>query len=176
MTFDLPNAIAILERTPAALDRLLRGLPEAWTAPNEGPQTWSAFDVVGHLIDGEETDWIPRARIILGAGPDRHFIPFDRFRHLTRNWGRPLDDLLDEFAGLRRANLVTLREFRLTPADLARTGVHPEFGTVTLEQLLATWTVHDLNHLTQIARVMAVQYDAAVGPWRAYLSVLQGKR
>ncbi|MFN8177822.1 MAG: DinB family protein [bacterium] len=172
MTFDLEKSIAVLERTPAVLRSLLAGLPPEWTAANEGPDTWSPFDVVGHLIDGEERDWIGRTRIILAQGTNRRFEPFDRFRHLARNEGRKLDDLLDEFARLRAANVATLRGLGLTPAKLALTGEHPKFGRVTLEELLATWTVHDLAHLAQISRVMAKQYGAEVGPWREYLPVL----
>ena len=172
MNFDLTNSIAVLERTPAVLRALLAGLPEDWTHRNEGPETWSPFDVVGHLIDGEETDWMGRARIILAQGPDRRFAPFDRFRHLRQNQGRPLDELLDRFAELRAQNLQELKRLPLRPDQLRLTGEHPAFGAVTLEQLLATWVAHDLGHLAQIARVMAKQYREAVGPWEAYLSVL----
>jgi hypothetical protein len=170
--FDLASALAVLERTPRVLDQFLRGLPTKWTTASEGPDGWSPFDVVGHLIDGEETDWIPRTRIILGAASERRFLPFDRFRHLTRNRARDLDSLLDEFASLRRANVAELSALGLTPSLLARTGQHPSLGTVTLEQLLATWVTHDLGHLAQIARVMAKQYTTEVGPWRAYLPIL----
>ena len=176
MEFDLESALAVLERTPAVLDRELRGLPEAWTAPNEGGETWSPRKVVGHLINGEETDWIPRTRIILGPGENRRFVPFDRFRRLASEDAMTLDQLLDRFAALRAANLATLRGFRLGPAELARTGIHPDFGTVTMRQLLATWVVHDLDHLVQVARVMAFQYTDAVGPWKLYLSVLTDRR
>jgi hypothetical protein len=173
MKFDLALALPMLERTPQALDSLLRDLPAEWTTASEGAEAWSPFDVVGHLIDGEEADWIPRARIILSDTADRRFEPFDRFRHLSRNRDRSLGDLLQEFGTLRRANLTSLRHFRLTPADLQRTGTHPEFGVVTLEQHLATWVAHDLGHLAQVARVMARQYSDAVGPWKAYLPILQ---
>jgi hypothetical protein len=173
MKFDLALALPVLERTPQALDSLLRDLPAEWTTASEGAEAWSPFDVVGHLIDGEEADWIPRARIILSDATDRRFEPFDRFRHLSRNRDRSLGDLLQEFGTLRRANLTSLRHFRLTPADLQRTGTHPEFGVVTLEQHLATWVAHDLGHLAQVARVMARQYSDAVGPWKAYLPILQ---
>jgi DinB superfamily len=176
MTFDLESAIAILVQTPAVLRVLLSDLPEAWTRGNEGPDTWCAFDVVGHLIDGEETDWIPRARIILGSNDDRRFEPFDRFHHLTANRGVPLSALLDRFAALRAENLAVLRGFRLSPAQMERTGEHPELGTVTLAQLLSTWVVHDLDHLAQIVRVMGKQYTEAVGPWRQHVSVLGWKR
>lgn len=173
MPFDLAEACAVLERTPAILRTWLTDLPEPWVRADEGPNTWSAFDIVGHLIDGEETDWIPRARIILAQGPDRHFVPFDRFRHLRLNAGRPLGELLDRFTSLRADNLETLRGWGLTHAQLALTGEHPEFGPVTLDQLLATWVAHDLDHLMQIARAMAKRYTAAVGPWTAYLRVLR---
>lgn len=176
MTFDLENATAILVRTPAVLRALLSDLPEAWIRGNEGPGTWCAFDVVGHLIDGEETDWIPRARIILGSGDGRRFEPFDRFHHMTVNRGVPLSALLDRFAALRAENLAALRGSRLTPAQLTRTGEHPELGAVTMAQLLSTWVVHDLDHLAQIARVMGKQYTEAVGPWRSHLSMLGWKK
>jgi len=172
MTFDLQAAAAQLERTPAILDAWLRGLPDDYLHANEGDGTWSPFDVLGHLIDGEETDWIPRARIILAGGADRRFVPFDRFRHRDRNPGRSVAELLDEFARWRRQNVATLRGFAIGPAELTLTGIHPEFGEVTLSQLLATWMVHDLNHLGQIARAMAKRHTDDVGPWRAYLSVL----
>ena len=174
MSFDLSDSLAVLERTPGVLRSLLAGLPEAWTRRNEGPETWSAFDVVGHLIDGEETDWMPRARVILGQGrgAERRFAPYDRFRHLTLNAGKPLGELLDRFTELRARNLADLRAFALRPAQLALTAEHPELGAVTLQQLLATWVVHDLGHLAQAARVMAKQYRDEVGPWRAYLPVL----
>jgi RimJ/RimL family protein N-acetyltransferase len=171
-SFDIESAAAVLERTPAVLDRFLRGLSFVCTRAHEGPDTWSPFDVVGHLIDGEETDWIPRVRILLSDVPDRRFVPFDRFRHLERNRGRNLDDLLDEFATLRRANIVALRAFALTPEALDRTALHPELGPVTLRQHLSTWVTHDLGHIAQIARVMAKQYAAEVGPWRAYIPIL----
>ena len=172
MNFDLANSLAILERTPSVLRTMLAGLPEAWTTPNEGPDTWSAFNVVGHLIDGEETDWMGRARIILAQGENRRFAPFDRLRHLTATEGKSLGELLDRFAELRQRNLSELRGLKLGAAELALTGEHPALGVVTLEQLLATWVVHDLGHIAQIARVMAKQYAAAVGPWQEYLPVL----
>jgi hypothetical protein len=172
MKFDLALALPVLERTPQALDSLLRDLPAEWATATEEAGTWSPFDVLGHLIDGEETDWIPRVRIILSDGTDRRFEPFDRSRHLSRNRGRALGDLLQEFGTLRRANLTTLRHFRLTPMDLQRTATHPELGMVTLEQHLASWVVHDLGHLAQVSRAMARQYSDAVGPWKAYLPIL----
>lgn len=172
MEFNLDRTIEILERTPDALRGLLSGLPEAWTSPNEGPDTFSAFDNVGHLIHGERTDWIPRARIILAQGADRRFEPYDRFAQKRDSQGKSLADLLDEFARLRVENVAILREWRLTDAQLNLQGEHPELGAVTLRQLLATWTAHDLGHVAQIARVLAKQYRDAVGPWRAYLPVL----
>lgn len=172
MNFDLTDSIAVLERTPTILRTLLAGLSEEWTHNNEGPDTWSAFDVVGHLIDGEETDWMVRVRIILAQGPDRRFEPFERFRHLRVNRGKTLGELLDRFAELRARNLQEIEELELNRDRLQLTGEHPELGSVTLEQLLTTWVAHDLGHLAQIARVMAKQYGEAVGPWEAYLPVL----
>jgi uncharacterized damage-inducible protein DinB len=167
----LDEVIAILTRTPRVLDAQLRGLDDAWLAANEGEGTWNPRNVVGHLIDCEELNWIPRARIILAQGPGRQFEPFDRYRHLSRTM--PINDLLETYAELRAANLDTLRSWRLGPQQLALTGEHPEFGTVTLGQLLAAWVVHDLNHLYQVERVLAVRYREAVGPWKAYLSILK---
>lgn len=173
MTFDLDQTFDILERTPATLDRLLRGTSPSWHAVNEGAGTWSAFDVVGHLIHGEETDWVPRARIILELGPARVFDRFDRFAQLERSAGVALDQLLDRFSELRSENLRVVREWRLTEEQLALQGLHPELGTVTLRQLLATWAVHDLNHVGQISRVMAKRYAHEVGPWHLYLGILK---
>jgi hypothetical protein len=170
--FDLRKGMAILERTPQVLEALLSGLSEEWTAHNEGADSWSPFDVVGHLIDGELTDWMARLHIILEQEPDRRFEPFDRLRHISRNQGRALSDLLAEFRQLRERNLAELRALDLTTTQLQLTGEHPAFGSVTLEQLLATWIAHDLGHLAQITRVMAKQYREAVGPWQAYLPVL----
>ena len=176
MTFDLAHGIAVLERTPATLTALLSGLPDAWTRNNEGPDTWSPFDIVGHMIDGETTDWMARLHVIVDQGANRKFEPFDRFRHKERNKNRTLAELLAEFRELREKNLRDLRALKLTPAHLKLTGEHPSFGTVTAEQLLATWVVHDINHLAQISRVMAKQYRGAVGPWYEYLPVLHIKR
>jgi len=172
MKHDLSQTISLLSRTPAALDALLRGLPDEWTTRNEGPATWSPYEVVGHLIHGERTDWIPRARIILESGDSRAFDPFDRQGHVRVSHGKSLAHLLDEFTQLRAANLDALRALNLTPEDLARPGKHPALGPVTLSELLATWAAHDLSHLHQIARVMAHQYREAVGPWSAYLGVM----
>lgn len=168
--FDVAHVVDALRRTPAALRALLGGADGVWVRANEGPDTFSAFDNVGHLIDGEETDWIPRARIILaGGGP---FPPYDRLRHRARNAGRSMDSLLDEFERLRRANVDLLRSWHLTEAQLAMTGEHATFGRVTLRQMLATWVVHDLGHLAQISRVLAKQYRDDVGPWERFLPVL----
>ena len=165
--------MAVLERTPRALRGLLDGLPDSWTNATEGPDTWSPYTVIGHLIHGERTDWIPRARIILGDQADRRFTPYDRFAQFRESEGKSLAQLLDEFEDLRGENVDVLQGWELTEADLARTGEHPEFGSVTLRQLLATWVAHDLGHIVQTARVMAQQYRDAIGPWRAYLSVME---
>jgi hypothetical protein len=172
MEFDLSHAVAVLERTPATFRALLAGLPDAWTMADEGPDTFSACDNIGHLLHGERTDWIPRARIILAQGAERRFTPFDRFAHVTQGAGVPLVTLLDQFADARAANLATLRDWRITDRELSLEGEHPALGTVTLRQLLATWVAHDLGHLAQVSRVLARQYREAVGPWRAYLPVL----
>ena len=174
--FALDEAVAILARTPATLDALLRDLPETWFTANEGDKTWSPFDVVGHLIHGERTDWIPRARIILDDGEARPFDKFDRFAQFAVSKGRALPALLDEFASLRRKNLEGLKELKLTDADLDRRGRHPELGVVTLRQLLSTWVAHDLDHVVQISRVLARQYSDEVGPWRAYLRIISGQQ
>ena len=173
MKQELDHTIALLSRTPATLDTLLRGLPEAWTLGNEGDNTFSPFDVVGHLIHGERTDWIPRARIILQSGEARPFDRFDRLAQARESQGKSLGQLLDEFARLRAENLKELRALRLRPEDLERRGQHPVLGTVTLSQLLATWAAHDLTHLHQISRAMAHQYREAVGPWTRFLGVMQ---
>jgi len=172
MSFDLPETLDILERTPTVVGTLLRGTSASWHDINEGPDTWSAFDVVGHFIHGEETDWVPRARIILEHGESRPFEPFDRFAQFTRFAGWSLDRLLDRFAELRRDNLEIVKSWQLTEDQLALPGRHPELGPVNLRQLLATWVVHDLNHIVQISRVMAKRYTQEVGVWRAYLSIL----
>ena len=172
MNFDPAGSIAILERTPAVLRTLLEGLSRNWTHSNEAPDTWSPVNVIGHLIDGEETDWMARAHIILAQGGNHRFEPFDRFRHLHAPKERTLTELLNRFAELRASNLKELKQLTLDGTTLRLTGEHPEFGTVTLEQLLATWVAHDLGHLAQIARVMARQYQEAVGPWQAFLPIL----
>lgn len=172
MGFDLQQTIALLARTPPALNTLLLNLPETWTLSNEGGKSWSPFDIVGHLIHGERTDWMPRARMILEQGESRAFDPFDRLAQERESQGKSLADLLDEFASLRSQNLDALRAMNLQPEDFERRGRHPELGVVTLSQLLATWAVHDLTHLHQLSRVMAYQYREVVGPWSAYLGVL----
>lgn len=172
MSFQLTDAIAVLERTPATLRALLQGLPDAWTSSDEGPDTFAAFDNVGHLIHGERADWIPRARIILAQDANRRFEPYDRFAQIRESRGKSLTELLDELARLRAENLATLRGWNLSERELSLEGEHPELGPVTLRQLLATWVAHDLGHIAQTARVMAKQYREAVGPWRAYLPIL----
>lgn len=172
MEFDLQETTALLSRTPAALNSLLRDLPQNWTLRNEGIKTWSPFDIVGHLIHGERTDWMTRARIILRHGETRPFDPFDRLAQERESQGKSMGELLDEFARLRSENLDDLRAMQLQPEDFERHGRHPALGVVTLSQLLATWAIHDLTHLHQLSRVMAYQYREAVGPWSAYLGVL----
>lgn len=173
MEFTLESGVAMLRRTPRVLDAWLRDLPRDWCEAREGPGTWSPLEVVGHLIHGEYADWMPRTRLLLEHGERRAFEPFDRLGQQRLIAGRTLESLLDEFATARAASLESLHALALTPADLARTGRHPEFGTVTLSQLLATWVAHDLGHLLQIARVMARRYGEDVGPWTAYLSVYE---
>ncbi len=175
MDIDLDQARAILARTPAALATLLTGLDEDWTHSNEGGESWSPFDVVGHLVHGEKTDWMGRMRIILDHGEERPFDPFDRFAQFEDSKGKSLEDLLEEFAQLRRLNLQKLDDWGLTSEDFDRRGRHPALGQVTLGELLATWVAHDLGHIAQIARVMAKQYGDQVGPWEEYLGVLRDR-
>ena len=165
MQFDLDLSIAILERTPKILESWLGKLPDAWVYANEGEGTWSAYDILGHFIHGEHTDWIPRARIILSDREDKTFEPFDRFAQFEDSQGKSLSELLDTFKVLRQENIAELKGFNLEPDDYQKPGVHPELGAVNLGQLLATWVVHDLNHLAQIAQVLARQYKDSVGPW-----------
>ena len=172
MTFTLPDALAVLKRTPAVFRSLLAGLPAAWIHCDEGPNTFSPFDNLGHLIHGERTDWMPRATIIRAQGADQTFEPYDRFAQQRESVGMSLDQLHDEFERLRTANIGTLVGWGLTEVELDLTGQHPELGAVTLRQLLATWVAHDLGHIAQTTRVMAKRYREAVGPWRAYLPVL----
>jgi hypothetical protein len=173
MEQDLSHVMPLLARTPSVLNALLRDLPETWTLRNEGENTWTAFDVVGHLIHGEREDWMPRVRILLEFGETRAFDPFDRLGHVRPSQGKSLGDLLDEFAAARSNSLDELRALNLQPGDFKRRGQHPALGVVTLSQLLATWAAHDLTHLHQISRIMAHQYREFVGPWSAYLGVMQ---
>ena len=173
MKFDLSSAIEILERTPEVLSQLFGGLSPAWTQGNEGPNTWSPYDIVGHFIHGERTDWIPRMEIILSDRADKTFESFDRFAQFRDSVGKEMEELLEEFKALRMANVERMRAAGLQTADFERGGIHPELGPVKLSQLLATWVVHDLNHLAQAARVMAKQYKGEVGPWGEYLTVLK---
>ena len=172
MEFDLDQGIDLLSRTPHILRAWLYGLPDAWAYSNEGGETWSPFDVVGHFIHGERTDWIPRLRLILENDGLREFEPFDRFAQFEESQGSSMEQLLETFAELRASNLATLSSLDLQPADFERQGKHPELGIVTVRQLLATWVAHDLNHLGQVAQVMARQYAGAVGPWVAYMDIM----
>jgi hypothetical protein len=172
MNFDLGAQVPLLERTPRTLRAMLEGLPPEWTDGDEGAGTWSPFAIVGHLVHGERANWIPRARMILEQGAAMPFPPFDREAQFRDSAGKPLTELLDELARLRSANLATLASWKLDARQMSLEGLHPEFGRVTLSQLLATWVAHDLGHVAQAARVMARQYREAVGPWRAYLPVM----
>ena len=173
MKFDLKLATEVLSQTPFTLQRMLSDLSPAWTETSGDRESWGVYDIVGHLIFGEETDWIPRAEIILTQSENRTFIPFDRVAQFENSKGRSFSDLLTEFASLRNTNLEKLARWELTGEQLQLKGIHPELGEVTLEQLLSTWVVHDLNHISQIARVMAKKYEATVGVWKEYLSVLK---
>ncbi len=172
MEFDFEKAIALLQVTPLILRSWLDQLPPDWILSNEGEDTWSPFDVVGHLIHGEKTDWIPRAEIILSDSESKEFIPFDRFAMFAESQGKSIRDLLSEFEELRRQNLERLRSMHITEADFDRIGLHPDLGPVTLRQLLSTWVAHDLDHVSQIAGIMAWQYKEEVGPWQEYLGIL----
>ena len=172
MDFELSAGTAVLARTPGTLRSMLSGLPASWTSATEGPETWSPYDIVGHLIHGERTDWIPRARIVLDQGANRRFTPYDRFAQFRESKGKTLGELLDEFERLRANNLETLAAWQLTESQFALEGQHPELGAVTLRQLLAAWVVHDLGHIAQCARVMAKQYREAIGPWHEYLPIV----
>jgi DinB superfamily len=176
MKFDLDEAIAALSRTPAALKAMLGGLPRNWMENNEGPETWSPYDVIGHLVYGERANWIPRAKFLIEHGETRSFEPFDRFAQFEESKGKTLEELLGEFAALRERSLATLREMKIGVSDLEKTGQHPALGKVTLKELLATWVAHDLDHIAQIARTMAKQYATEVGPWQAYLSILHDRK
>ncbi|MEM8848252.1 MAG: DinB family protein [Bacteroidota bacterium] len=175
MQFNLVESIEILSKTPEVISSLLRGLSEPWIKTNEGSDTWSPYDVVGHLIHGEKTDWIPRAMVILNQDEDKTFKPFDRFAQFEESQGKTLEELLNEFHELRTMNLEKLKGMNIDDQMLNQQGIHPEFGPVTLKQLLATWVVHDLGHIHQITRVMAKNYTVEVGPWTNYLSILQNK-
>ncbi len=173
MKFTISKSIEILERTPTVLDSLLIGISDEWVYSNEGEHTWNPYQVVGHLIHGEKTDWIPRAKIILSTSPDNTFTPFNRFAQLNDTRNLPIAELLTEFKTLRFQNLEELKSLDVNhETTLAEIGIHPEFGEVTLRELLATWTVHDLGHIAQISRVMAKQYKAEVGPWIKYIRIL----
>ena len=173
MKFDINKSIEILERTPVLLRIYLQGLSEDWIRENEGPETWSPYDVLGHLIHGEKTDWIPRMKIILEHGEAKAFIPFDRFAQFEESKGKTLELLLDEFERLRKENLDILKNSNLLQNDLEKSGLHPELGPAKLRELLATWTVHDLGHIAQISRCMAKQYKDEVGVWTEYLGILK---
>jgi hypothetical protein len=172
MKYNVNEAINILSRTPSVLDTLLRSLPDEWLRTNEGGETWSPFDVLGHLLHGEQTDWIARLEIILGNGSNRQFASFDRFAQFEESKGKSMDQLLDEFKSARQKNIQILQSKNIQAADMCLTGIHPVFGEVTLENLLSTWVVHDLDHISQIVRVMAHQYELEVGPWKQYLRIL----
>ena len=173
MEQNLSHTLALLERTPRVFNALLRGLPDEWTHPNEGGNTWNAFDIVGHLVHCERADWMPRIERILHLGESQPFEPLDREAQKRESAGKVLDDLLDEFTELRAGNLDLVRELNLQPEDLAKRGVHPALGPVTLNNLLATWAAHDMTHLHQLSRVLAHQYREAVGPWEKFVGVLR---
>lgn len=172
MEFNLAHAIEILSRTPNVIEALLSGISNEWAMNNEGGESWSPYDIVGHYIVGEKTDWIIRMEIILGDKEDKSFVPFNRFAQFEESNNKTLSELLKEFKQLREENLSKLNSANLTESDLDKTGVHPAFGIVTLRQLLSAWVVHDLSHINQISRVMAKQYTEAIGPWKEYLSVI----
>ncbi len=173
MKFNIDKSIEILERTPTVLEHLLSGLSNEWTTSNEGENTWSPYDVIGHLIHGEKTDWIPRAQIILSDAPNKTFEPFDRFAQMSADKQKSLEELLAEFKALRSENINLLKAFSVNKKTLTQTGIHPELGQTNLKNLLATWVVHDLGHITQISRVMAKQYKTEVGPWEQFLTILK---
>ena len=173
MKFNLEKSLEILRRTPDVLKTLLSGLSEDWVIHNEGGETWSPYNIIGHLVHGDREDWIPRARKILGIVADDRFVPYDRFAQFTESKGKSLQKLLDEFKDLREESLKILISFNIDDEKLKMTGIHPKFGTVTLSQLLSTWVVHDLVHLAQISRVMAKQYKEEIGPWIEYFRVMK---
>jgi DinB superfamily len=171
MDFNLKEALPILERTPEVVSSMVKNLPDLWIFNNEGGDTWTVYDVIGHYIHGEKTDWIPRMKIILGEG-DKRFVPFDRFAQFRDSEGKSINQLLDEFAALRKKNISVLKQAHLDEKALNRIAIHPQLGEVSLRELLSSWVVHDLTHISQIARVMAKQYDIAVGPWKAFMGIL----
>ncbi|MBM2816540.1 MAG: DinB family protein [Ignavibacteria bacterium] len=172
MKFEIPKSIEILERTPFVLETMLSGLSEEWVMNNEGPDTWSPYDVIGHLIHGERTDWLVRMEVILSCLQDKRFAPYDRFAQFIESKGKTLEQLLMEFKDCRLRNLQILKDKNLNEVDLDKTGIHPRFGSVTLRQLFSTWVTHDMTHIAQIVRVMAKQYKIEVGPWVEYVGVL----
>ena len=172
MLFDLNKSIEILERTPYVLTTLLQGLSNEWLFNNEGGSTWSPYDITGHYIEGEKTDWIPRMRIILSNDDDKRFVPFNRFAQLNNDKNKPINVLLKEFTERRKNNIIELKNANIDEEKLNKKGIHPEFGEVTLRQLLAAWVAHDLNHISQISRVMAKQYKEEIGPWTKYISIV----
>ena len=173
MTFKLDQSLQLLERTPAILNNLLRGLPDEWIYNTEGAGTWSAFDVVGHLIVCEQTDFISRTELILSDSTNKIFAPLDMELQFEMNKGKKLPELLDEFAGLRKKNIQKIIALNLSTGDFEKTGVHPKVGEATLKELLATWVAHDLNHIAQITRIMATQYKTEVGPFIEFLSIIK---
>lgn len=172
MKFNIGQVYSILENTPSVIENLLNGLEDELVLTNEGGDSWSPYDVMGHLIHGEKTDWMIRTNIILGENEDKRFEPFDRFAQFQASKGKSLVELLDEFSRLRKQNLLALKSKNLSDTDLDKIGIHPEFGEVTLKQLISAWAVHDLGHIAQISRVMAKQFTNEVGPWPKYLTIL----
>jgi len=172
MKFDLTKSIEVLERTPIVVEDMLKGISDDWTSKNEGPGTWSVYDILGHLVHGEKTDWIARMEIILSENVNKRFTPFDRLAQFYESKGKSLQKLIAEFKTLRRKNLSKLRRKKIRATDLSKRGIHPEFGKVPLKQLISTWVVHDMNHIAQIARVMSKQYKSEVGPWVGFLPIL----
>lgn len=172
MNYSIPQAIEILERTPAVLQALLSGLSDDWIMHNEGPETFSPYDVVGHLIHGEKTDWTARIKVILQHGNSKPFERWDRFAQYENSKGKTLQQLLDEFAAVRKENIEWFTALNLTETDFERKGLHPVLGEVTLKHLLSTWVVHDLTHIAQITRVMAKQYKTEMGPWPEFFRIL----
>lgn len=173
MIFSIKKSIEILSKTPETLTTMLDGLSDEWLLSNEGEHTWSPYDIIGHLVHGEKTDWIVRTKVILSSEEHKTFEPFDRFAQENDSKGKSIQELLDEFSKLRSQNLNELKTLQISESDFIKKGMHPELGEVSLQQLLATWTVHDLGHIAQIARVMAKQYSTEVGPWNAYLGILK---